>query len=209
MGKDNVLILSCCHKPSCITLGLYWSSAASDIFCRLAVGLSPGSKCRQQLASKAVSGLGSCLQSLIAREAIRSNKYSWNHLGTPSPHQNGALSTPCTLCTSASSTPSRSNAAMKMALNVEVGFGVAELCGLPSGERRPRGHEAGARAPMGRPSQLGTGLPSTGGALDAGWPSAGGAVRQPRIDGGELLLRLLGSRGVRPPTDCTAQRKCE
>lgn len=81
LGKDNVLILSCCHKPSCITLGLYWSSAASDIFCRLAVGLSPGSKCRQQLASKAVSGLGRCLQSLIAREAIRSNKYTWNHLG--------------------------------------------------------------------------------------------------------------------------------
>ena len=81
IGKDNVLILSCCHKPSCITLGLYWSSAASDIFCRLAVGLSPGSKCRQQLANKAVSGLGSCLQSLIAREAIKSHKYTWNHLG--------------------------------------------------------------------------------------------------------------------------------
>ena len=75
-GQCADLILSCCHKPSCITLGLYWSSAASDIFCRLAVGLSPGSKCRQQLASKAVSGLGRCLQSLIAREAIRSNKYT-------------------------------------------------------------------------------------------------------------------------------------
>ena len=67
MGKDNVLILSCCHKPSCITLGLYWSSAASDILCRLAVGLSPGSKSRQWLASKAVSGLGRCLQSSDAR----------------------------------------------------------------------------------------------------------------------------------------------
>ena len=78
LGKDNVLILSCCHKPSCITLGLYWSSAASDIFCRLAVGLSPGSKCRQQLASKAVSGLGSCLQLVPVLSAdIRKSRFAY------------------------------------------------------------------------------------------------------------------------------------
>ena len=77
LGKDNVLILSCCHNPSCITLGLYWYSAASDIFCLLAVGPS----CRQQLANKAVSGLGSGLQSLVARVAMRSYTYMWNHLG--------------------------------------------------------------------------------------------------------------------------------